>query len=141
MASIDGLGKEWVLPFEKHAFRVTPTLATELTGTVDIALETIPQGTVITGCTVSVVSAEAGATSSALDVEVAGLDLLDCGADSLGATGRQSMDDGSSTTLVSAINTALLSASYPLNCEITYVGTATTAPTFVIEITGGRFDY
>lgn len=137
MATIVGLNQDFDRPFAWHVYTVTPG-SSELTGTVDIALDTIPAGTVILDCKVVVTTAEAGATSSALDVEVGAATLLDTGADSLGATGVFGVNDGSSTGGVPASNAALASADAALNCEITYVGTATTAPVFHVAVLAGR---
>lgn len=140
MATIKGLNQDFARPFEWHVYTVTPG-SDELTSTVDIPLDTIPQGTVIVDVKVVTTVAEAGATSSALDVEVGAVTLLDCGADSLGSVGVQSANDGASTPAIPASNTALISADSVLNCEIAYSGTATTAPTFHVCILAGRNDF
>lgn len=139
MATILGLSQDYSSPPCWHAYQVTPG-SSELTGTVDIALETIPQGTVISDVKCVVITAEAGATASALDIEVGAVTLLDCGADNLGSVGYQAADDGSSTDSISGANAVLLSADGALNCEITYTGTATTAPVFQVWVLAGRLE-
>ena len=137
MATIIGSNQSVERPFEWHSWSVTPD-SDELTGTVDIALDTLPQGTVILDCIVAVLVAEAGATTSALDVEVGAADLYDTGADSLGAVGAFKAATAGG---VAACNALLLAAATAVSCEITYSGTATTAPTFVVSILCGRVSY
>lgn len=137
MAEIIGLNQHTDRPFAWHAWKVTPG-ASELTGTVDIALDTLPQDTVILDCRVVVLTPEAGATASALDVEVGAVDLYDTGADSLGTVSQYIAPTAGN---IATINALLDAAEQIVNCEITYSGTATTAPIFIVSILCGRVDY
>ena len=143
MATITGLNPHVERPFGPKAWKVEWDLAVDgATGTVDIPIDTLPLGTVIYNCTVLVTTAEAGATSSALDVEVGANNLLDPAADALGAVSRHSGDDGTTVlTDLTTINTALASAAAVLNAEITIVGTATTAAVFYVIVDCGRIEY
>lgn len=122
-----------------HVFEVAMSLTDDgATGTIDIPLCTLPKGTRITDVVVEVMTAEAGATSAALDIEVGAIDLLDCGADSLGTVNRKSASVPGGTYNGIGANTALSAAASLLNCEVTIVGTATTAPVFYIFLTAYR---
>lgn len=137
MATIKGLNQDYTSPPSWKCYRITPG-SSELTGTVDIALDTIPQGTTIMDVGALTVTAEAGATSSALDIEVGAATLLDCGADNLGSASARKAFDGTATEAIAASNVVLISADAVLNCEITYVGTATVAPVFEVWVLAGR---
>lgn len=138
MAIIQGLNQHTDKPFGWHSWKVTPTETDELTGTVDIALDTLPEDTVILDCRVNVLTGDTSATSSALDVEIGAVELYDTGADSLGVGATFIAPTASGIT---AANAVLDASSAEVNCEITYVGTATVGPTFIVSILCGRVDY
>jgi hypothetical protein len=132
-------------PFGEKTYYVTPAL---LTGVVDVTVDTLPAGTIILGAKMVVVAPDVAATSSAADLEIGATGagdttLLDGGADFGGAIGKTvgyttEVTDANLTT----INAVSLGGS-PLvvNLEISYVGTATTAPTYAVTITCGRNEY
>lgn len=133
-------------PWNWLTFYVTPET---LTGTVDVTVATLPAGTVVYDARMVVIAADVGATSSAADLEMGASPgtantLLDGGADFGGTVGVTV--GGAATTVVdatlSAINLVSLGGTdLVVNLEITFVGAATTAPTYLVAICCGRNDY
>ena len=139
MAKITGVNQEWDAPYAWHVYKVEMDLADDgATGTVDVAIDTIPIGSEVLDCKVIVTTAEAGATSSALDVEVGAATLYDTGADSLGTLTAYIAPTAAEILASSAVSRVTGGA---LNCEVTIVGTMTTAPVFTLAVLGGRVSY
>lgn len=130
------------MPFAWKTWRVTPSV---LTGTTDVTVATLPAGTTINGVSMTVVAAEVGATSTAADLEIGATgagdtELCDGGADFGGALGAQAQTY--TTANLTTINAVSLGGSdLVVNLEVTYVGTATTAPTYLVHLLCGRDDY
>lgn len=134
---VKGANQHWDAPPKWHYYEVTMETATG--ADVNVALDTIPRYTVIMDCRVYVSRIEAGATSSALDVEVGVLTLYDTGADSLGAS--TAMFIAPTVAELAGVNGLLQTAGQTLNCEIAYSGTASQTPIFTVGVLGGRVSY
>lgn len=110
------------------------------TGTYDVELFTIPQGTIVLSGQVVCTQAEAGATSATVDIEngVGGSNILPGTTDNLGVLfGAESL----SASEVQGLNIILQSSDVTFNAEVTISGTATTAPNFIFAIEAGRAQY
>lgn len=126
-------------PFGWKTWRVTPGT---LTGTVDVPVATLPDGTTILDAKMVVIQAEAGATSTDVDVEVGATGagdtaLLNGAADFAGTLGavENTVTEGNLGT----INAVSLGGSdLVVNAQFTFVGTATTEPIVEIHILCGR---
>lgn len=129
-------------PFGWKTWRVTPGT---LTGTTDVTVATLPADTVILDAKMAVVVAEAGATTSTVDIEIGATGvgdttLLTGGADWSGTLGN--VESAASDANLATINAVSLGGSdLVVNAEIAYSGTATTAPTFEVSILCGRTSY
>lgn len=117
-----------------------------LTGTgADDTIVTLPAGTVILNAALVTTRAEAGATSSTVNIEVGATGagdtaLITGGADNLGTIGttENTVTEANLTT----INAVSLGGSdLVVNATITYVGTATTAPKYQLHLLCGRNEY
>lgn len=129
-------------PFIWRGWRFSPGA---VTGEVNITIATLPAGTIILDAAAVVVQAEAGATSSVLDVEVGATgigdtNLLTGPADFGGAIGA--VENTVTEANLTTINAVSLGGS-PLvvNAEIIFVGTATTRPVYELYLLAGRFHY
>ncbi len=129
-------------PFGWRTYYVTPGT---LTGVTDVTVDTIPAGTVILDAKMAVVAADVGATSSAGDLEIGATgagdtEVLDGGADFGGTIGA--VESAASDAALGTVNAVSLGgAALVVNLEVTYAGTATTAPTYAVSILCGRNDY
>lgn len=131
------------LPAQWTKVRYQPTT---LTGTVDDIFYTLPAYSQLLDMRVVTVQAEAGATTSTLDIEGGGAlgqtTALITGASDNGGTLGLSSEKASIAawkTSTDAINLVTMAGTaVKLNCELTFSGTATTAPIFDIWILIGK---
>jgi len=129
-------------PFGWHTFYVTPGT---LTGTTDVTVVTLPAGTIIFDAKMVVAAADVAATTSAADLEIGATgagdtEVLDGGADFGGAIGA--VESAASDAALTTVNAVSLGGSaLVVNLEVTYAGTATTAPTYAVSLLCGRNDY
>lgn len=133
-------------PFGWKTWYVTPGT---LTGTTDVSIVTLPAGTIIFDAKMVVAAADVAATTSAADLEIGATgagdtEVLDGGADFGGTIGAA--ESGAShpalDTALSTVNAVSLGgAALVVNLEVTYGGTATTAPTYAVSLLCGRNDY
>ena len=128
-------------PFGWKACEVETSLTEDgATGTYDVELFTLPQGTVVLSGQVVCTQAEAGATTTTVDIEAGqgGSNVLAGASDNLGTL--FGAEAATSAELI-ALNTALASGPVTLNAEVTISGTATTAPNFIVAFECGRAQY
>lgn len=126
-------------PFCWRTWRVTPET---LTGVTDVTVATLPAGTVILGGRIAVITGDVGATASAVDLEIGATGagdttLMTGGADFLGTTGNT--ESAAADADLSTVNAVSLGGSdLVVNAEVTYSGTATSAPVFEVSLLVGR---
>ena len=126
-------------PFGWKTWRVTPEA---LTGVTDVTVATLPADTVVLGGRIVCISGDVGATASTVDVEIgttgAGdTELMSGGADFLGTAGAT--ESAFTDANLSVINANSLGGSdLVVNAEVTYSGTATSAPVFEVSLLCGR---
>lgn len=126
-------------PFGWKTWRVTPGT---LTGVTDVTVATLPAGTVILGGAIAVVVAEAGATTSTVDIEIgatgAGDTTLIAGGSDFGGDLGSIVTTTTDANLETVNAVSLGGSDLVVNAEVTYSGTATTAPTFEVHLLCGR---
>lgn len=110
------------------------------TGTYDVETITLPQGTIVLSGQIVCTQAEAGATTTTVDLEAGagGTNVLTGASDNLGTVyAAEAMTAGELIIL----NAALSVGDVTLNAEVTISGTATTAPKFLVAVECGRTSY
>lgn len=131
-------------PFGWKTFYVTPAV---LTGTTDVTVTTFPAGTVIVDAKIITVGAASGVSTTNLDVEVGATGVGDTTLISDAADGGSVLGTVSALTVPTVANLLTVNAvslggsDLVVNAEITYGGTETTAPTYMISFLCGRNDY
>ncbi len=129
-------------PFQWQTWEVTPGT---LTGVTDVTVVTLPAGTLVTGAKLVTTAADVGATTSTADIEIGATGagdttVLTGGSDIGGVIGGTNVTYTAAN--LSTINAVSLGGSaLVVNLEVTYAGTATTAPTFAVMLKVGRLSY
>jgi hypothetical protein len=143
-AKIVGANPHIERPYGWKTFYVTPDL---LTGIVDVTVTTLPAYTVIMGMRVMTYAQASGVSTVNIDIEVGATGvgdtvLLADSADAGSTIGTLSLVTAPSIANLLTVNVVSLGGSdLVVNAEITYGGTETTAPTYLIAILCGRNEY
>lgn len=130
-------------PFGWKVFKVEPT--STAAATYDDTITTLPKGTIILDAHLYVARAEAGATSSAVDIEIGATGagdttLLTADTGTIGVRDSLALDTVAALTTINTVGEAGTS-DLVVNAEYAVVGTVTTTPIYYLCILCGRAEY